>query len=115
MPKSPKEMGEAIARNLPAKTGRTFKQWVDPVKRAGLATRPERVEWLKSKHQLGPVTASFIAAEAEGRSLIDWKQEAARRRPPPRSGEPARSTRRAIVHREAGRPHRRQRPPAYRR
>jgi hypothetical protein len=27
MPKSPKEMGEAIARNLPAKTGRTFDQW----------------------------------------------------------------------------------------
>ena len=26
MPKSPKEMGEAIAKNLPAKTGRTFEQ-----------------------------------------------------------------------------------------
>jgi hypothetical protein len=69
--KSPKEMGEAIARNLPAKTGRTFQQWVDLVKKAGLATRPERVKWLKSKHQLGTVTANFIAAEAEGRSMID--------------------------------------------
>jgi predicted transport protein len=64
-------MGEAIARNLPAKTGRTFQQWVDLVKKAGLATRPERVQWLKSKHQLGAVTANFIAAEAEGRSIID--------------------------------------------
>ena len=35
MPKSPKEMGEAIARNLPAKTGRTFEQWVALLKKDG--------------------------------------------------------------------------------
>jgi predicted transport protein len=64
-------MGAAIARNLPAKTGRTFQQWVDLVKKAGLATRLERVEWLKSNHRLGTVTANYIAAEAEGRSIID--------------------------------------------
>lgn len=70
MPKSPKEMGEAIARNLPAKTGRTFDDWVGLVKKQGLASRKERVAWLKSRHQLGTVTANFIAAEAEGRSII---------------------------------------------
>ena len=69
MPKSPKEMGEAIARNLPAKTGRTFEEWVELTRRQGFSTRRERVEWLKSKHGLGTVTATFIAADAEGQSI----------------------------------------------
>jgi len=69
MPKSPKEMIDAIARNLPAKTGRTYEQWVDLTKKEGPATRKERIAWLKSKHGLGTVTATFIAAEAEGRSI----------------------------------------------
>ena len=71
MPKSPKEMGEAIARNLPGKTGRTFEQWVELTRKEGPATRQERIAWLKSGHGLGTVTANFIAAEAEGRSIID--------------------------------------------
>lgn len=71
MPKSPKEMGEAIARNLPAKTGRTFEQWVALLKKDGPDNRKERVAWLKSRHQLGTVTATFIASEAEGRSIVD--------------------------------------------
>ena len=69
MPKSPKEMGEAIARNLPLKTGRTFEEWVQIAHAADLATRQERIEWLKTTHRLGTVTAMFIAAEAEGRGL----------------------------------------------
>ncbi len=70
MPKSPKEMGEAIARNLPAKTGRTFDQWVELTRREGPAARKERIGWLKSEHGLGSVTAAFIAADAEGRSIM---------------------------------------------
>src|SRR4051812_46120234 len=69
--KSPKEMGEAIARNLPAKTGRTFEQWVELTTQQGLSSRRERIAWLKSEHGLGVVTATFIAADAEGRSIID--------------------------------------------
>jgi hypothetical protein len=71
MPKSPKEMGEAIARNLPARTGRTFDEWVALTKKSGLATRKERIAWLKSEHQLGSVTAMFIAAESEGKGIVD--------------------------------------------
>lgn len=71
MPKSPKEMGEAIARNLPAKTGRMFEQWVALLKKDGPDNRKERVAWLKSRHQLGTVTATFIASETEGRSIVD--------------------------------------------
>lgn len=71
MPKSPKEMGDAIARNLPRKTGRTFDEWVALTKKPGLASRKERIAWLKSEHKLGSVTALFIAAEAEGKSIVD--------------------------------------------
>lgn len=59
-------MDEAIARNLPAKTGKTFEAWVTLVRNKGLASRKESVAWLMSKHQLGRVTANFIAAEAWG-------------------------------------------------
>jgi hypothetical protein len=69
MPKTPKEMGEAIRRNLPEKTGRTFDEWVSTVQRDGPADRREMVAWLKSEHQLGTVTANFIAAEAVGNSI----------------------------------------------
>ncbi len=78
MPKSPKEMGEAIARNLPAKTGRTFEQWVELAKSQPHAARKDRIAWLKSQHGLGTVTATFIAAEAEGKSIVDtYADEAA--------------------------------------
>jgi predicted transport protein len=70
MPKSPKEMGDAIAKNLPAKTGRTFEEWVALTREKGLSSRKERIAWLKSEHGLGSVTAMFIAADAEGKSMV---------------------------------------------
>jgi hypothetical protein len=70
MPKSPKEMGEAIARNLPAKTGRTFEEWVSIAKKEKAGSRAELIARLKSKHKLGTVTAMFIAAEATGQSVV---------------------------------------------
>ncbi len=71
MPKSPKEMGDAIARNLPEKTGRTFEQWVELTRKEGPPERKAAMAWLKSKHGLGMVTAMFIAAEATGKSIVD--------------------------------------------
>jgi hypothetical protein len=69
MPKTPREMGEAIRRNLPEKTGRTFDEWVSIVKQDGPAERREIVAWLKAQYELGTVTANFIAAEAVGESI----------------------------------------------
>jgi hypothetical protein len=70
MPKSPKEMIEAISRNLPAKTGKTFDQWVAVAKK-GPKDRKALTAWLKTKHALGTVTATFIAADAVGESIVD--------------------------------------------
>ncbi|HWC95837.1 MAG TPA: DUF5655 domain-containing protein [Candidatus Sulfopaludibacter sp.] len=69
MPKSPKEMGQAIQRNLKAKSGRTFAEWVELARAENLGSRKERVVWLKSAHKLGTVTAMFIAAAAEGHAV----------------------------------------------
>jgi hypothetical protein len=71
MPKSPKEMREAIARNLPEKTGRSFEEWVALTRKDGPSERKEMIAWLKTRHELGTVTANFIAAEAAGRSIVD--------------------------------------------
>ncbi len=61
---SPGGMGDAIRRNLPAKTGRSFEEWVALLKAEGPATRKECVAWLKQVHGLGTVTAEQIAGEA---------------------------------------------------
>src|SRR6185295_7548338 len=71
MPKSPKEMIEAIRRNLPEKTGRTFDQWVALAKKKGLKDSKALTAWLKADHGLGSVTAHFIAADAVGKSVAD--------------------------------------------
>src|SRR6476620_8297631 len=71
MPKSPKEMIEAISRNLPGKTGKTFDQWVAVAKKQGPKDRKALTQWLKTKYELGTVTATFIAAEAVGESIVD--------------------------------------------
>lgn len=62
-------MVEAIYRNLPAKTGKTFDQWVAIARKAKLESRAELIAWLKLKQGLGHVTAIFIAAEAQGKSI----------------------------------------------
>jgi hypothetical protein len=71
MPTSPKDMMEAIERNLPARTGKTLAQWVVLVKKGGPRDRRERVAWLRKEHGLGGTTAALVAYAAEGRRPID--------------------------------------------
>jgi hypothetical protein len=66
---SPGEMIAAVLGNLAKKTGKTLEQWIQIVNSSGLATRKERVEWLKEEHQLGHVTAQMVVAEAEGQPM----------------------------------------------
>ena len=68
-PTSPREMLDAIARNLPKRTGKTLEQWAKLVKSKAPRSTKERVDWLRSEHGLGGPTASVIVAAAEGRDL----------------------------------------------
>jgi hypothetical protein len=58
-------MGQAILRNLPAKTGMTLEEWVELVRREGPPDRRGRVDWLKSVRGLGHVTAEQIVGAME--------------------------------------------------
>ena len=71
MPKTPKEMMDAIERNLPARTGRTLAEWAALVKKEGPGDRKERTAWLRKEHGLGGTTAMLVAHAAEGRRPAD--------------------------------------------
>jgi predicted transport protein len=64
MPKGPGDMRAAIIRNLPAKTGRTVRQWAQLVgSKAPAGSRKERIAWLQREHALGHGQASVV---------VDW-------------------------------------------
>ncbi len=65
MPLQPNAMSEAVARNLPAKTGKTMDEWVAIVRRDASGTHRQKVEWLKKEHGLGHSTASIIVHTAD--------------------------------------------------
>jgi hypothetical protein len=58
---------QAILDNLPARTGRSLKDWVLLVEQSGPKGEKERREWLKKEHRLGGTTAWMIAERAEGK------------------------------------------------
>lgn len=67
MGKSPAEMLSKILENLEQRTGKGVKAWAAVAKKAGHATRKERVEWLMKEHGIGRVAANLIADEVEGK------------------------------------------------
>lgn len=69
---NPREMGEAIVRNLPAKTGRSLAEWVALLDADGPATPRERVDWLTREHGLGRITAQTVVGHArDGGAVVD--------------------------------------------
>jgi hypothetical protein len=57
-------MVEAILRTLHEKTGKTLEQWMKLIRSEAPESRKDAIEWLKSKHGLGHVTASQIVRKA---------------------------------------------------
>jgi|MudIll2142460700_1097286.scaffolds.fasta_scaffold28948_2 predicted transport protein len=70
-PLSPQQMIDAIARNLPERTGRTLQEWVALLEKDGPEGRKERLAWLRNRQLLGGATAMVIVHAAEGRSPLD--------------------------------------------
>jgi hypothetical protein len=66
MAMGPQAMMRSVIANLPEKTGKSLDEWIKIVQRDGPPTAKERVLWLKSKHNVGHVTAQIIVAKAEG-------------------------------------------------
>ena len=63
---SPQQMGEAIIRNLPAKTGKDLNQWIEIVRRSPLNEKKAVIAWLKETHGLGHFQAQKVYERATG-------------------------------------------------
>jgi predicted transport protein len=62
---------EAMKANLPAKTGRTFEQWVALARKQGPGEAKGLVAWLKGEHGLGSVTATMVAHHVHGGYMVE--------------------------------------------
>ena len=53
-------MGEAIIRNLKAKTGKDLPEWIDVVKQSGHTEKKAIISFLKDEHKLGHFQAQKV-------------------------------------------------------
>lgn len=56
---------------LPERTGRSIDDWLALIEREGPADETSRRQWLKSKHGMGTVNATWMAARSVGKGLED--------------------------------------------
>ncbi|TRO50731.1 DUF4287 domain-containing protein [Candidatus Bathyarchaeota archaeon] len=68
MPKTPEEMYEAIARNLPDKTGRSLEEWLEVAKDRPDGKRAQQIEWLTG-FGLGRGQAQTVLYYARGMDI----------------------------------------------
>jgi hypothetical protein len=61
---------------LPQKTGRSLKEWIDLTRKSAPPTVKERREWLKKEYKLGTNSASWIAKRADGNGTEEDSPEA---------------------------------------
>jgi hypothetical protein len=66
MARSPQEMIDSIARQLPEKTGKTLDEWVALLKEQPFEKHGERVKWLIAEHGVTRGYAGAIAWKAGG-------------------------------------------------
>ncbi|HYC04097.1 MAG TPA: DUF5655 domain-containing protein [Azospirillaceae bacterium] len=66
MPKSPREMIEAVVANLGVRTGRDLAGWIELLERDGPDEPKARRAWLKDTHGLGSGQAMAIVEKAAG-------------------------------------------------
>ena len=57
---SPKEMENAIIKNLLEKTGRTIEEWQSVLEKKNLTDKQEMNVWLKERHKVGHFQAQTI-------------------------------------------------------
>lgn len=62
----PKKMGEAVARNLKAKTGKSLEEWLEIVKESNLQEKKPVMEFLKKEKGLGHFQAQRVFEEFKG-------------------------------------------------
>ena len=61
--------------DLPEKTGRSFEQWLKFIRKEGPADEKARSAWLKSRHNFGSNTASWLAERASANPKMGFAEE----------------------------------------
>jgi len=62
---SPKEMENAIIKNLPEKTGKSMEEWIELLLNENLSSKKEMNEFLKEKYNVGHFQAQTILKNYE--------------------------------------------------
>ncbi|HTQ10964.1 MAG TPA: DUF5655 domain-containing protein [Fimbriimonadaceae bacterium] len=70
------KMVETSKRNIVERTGKTYREWVDILRRDGPAGEREQREWLKSVHGFAMNYARWIVDEAAGRGPDTYDPDA---------------------------------------
>lgn len=68
--------GQAMVRDLAAKTGRALEEWTELLDKEGLADEKQRWRWLRGEHGLGGATSSLIAELSLGKGAEKVDPEA---------------------------------------
>ncbi|MFZ5351110.1 MAG: DUF5655 domain-containing protein [Bacillota bacterium] len=72
---SPKEMENAIIRNLPEKTGKSLEEWMKMCIESGPASKKELLTWLKTSMGLGHGQAQVVIRRLENNNNNEYEQE----------------------------------------
>lgn len=65
----PKAMGEAILRNLKAKTGKELSEWLQIVEKSGLTDKKPVIAFLKNEYGLGHFQAQKVFEQFTGKDM----------------------------------------------
>jgi len=74
---SPKEMEQAMLRNLKEKTGKTLEAWKDILSASGIQNAKEQIAYLKIEFALGHFQANVIAKQMSANEIDIYANEAA--------------------------------------
>jgi len=67
----PKQMGEAILRNLEEKTGKTLEHWISIVKESKMEEKKSVMDFLKNTHGIGHFQAQKIFECLQGKDAYE--------------------------------------------
>lgn len=71
----PKQMGEAILRNLEEKTGKSLERWLTIIKKSKLADKKSVMDFLKTNHSVGHFQAQTIFEQLSGTNEYENSDE----------------------------------------
>ena len=75
MAKDSQRLEQEFISTIQAKTGRSLSEWLDVIKAAGLADKPNTIlKWLKENHSLNHMQANFLAGIYlnDGKPVYDY-------------------------------------------